>query len=242
MKHPLIIMVLALGLALAGCAAKGKKPVEPKTTGYASADAKNVHDFLVKYPEVVMGGDVKAILRLYTDDARIVPFLANVVRPIKASEMRKRLPEIVADERKANLRIAFHEPMQIEAKGEKASAQVVADLAWQEKGQTKQAVMNCYFGLTRDENYLWRIREAHAEPVKPGFTLPAQGAPKKPLPPRDQTLKGQKGKVRKIKGEPDKPVKPAAPPAPAASPAPQDTDAPPAPAVPDDEQTPRPLF
>jgi ketosteroid isomerase-like protein len=233
---------MLLVAALFGCAGKAKPRAEPQSSGFASADAKNVHDFLVKYPGVVMSGDVKAIRRLYTDDARIVPFLGNAVRPVKAGEMGRRLPEMVAAERAANLRIAFHEPMNIEAKGDRASAQVVADLSWQEQGKTRQAVMNCYFGLARDENYLWKIREAHGEPVRPGFALPAQKAPLKPLPPRDGTLKGSKKTVRKVTGEPQSPAQPAAPPAPAAPPVPPDTGAPPEPAAPADGQTPQPLF
>ncbi len=243
MKHLSLLLVLLLALGLGGCAAKGKKPAAPKPSGsgFASADAKNVHAFMAKYPETVMAGDVKAISRLYTDDARIVPLMGNVVRPVKGGELAKRLPEIVAAERQANLRIVFHEPMQIETKGERASVQVVADLVWQERGQTRQAVMNCYFGLARDENYLWKIREAHAEPVKPGFSLPAQKQPLKPLPPRDKTLKAGKGSVRKIKGEPERPAPPP-PPAPEAPPARPDTGTPPEPAVPDAGQTPTPLF
>jgi|GEM_PF-1396411 len=195
-KLLLVFCVLALGLALGGCASKGRKPAA-KPTGYASADAKNVHDFMARYPAVVMSGDVKAITRLYADSARIVPFIANVVRPIRAGEMSKRLPEIIADERKANLRIAWKEPMDIQVKGERASVQVVGILAWQEKGQQRQAAMNCFFGLVRDENLQWKIKEAHGEPVGSGFALTPQASPKKPLPPRDPKLKGPKAKPGK---------------------------------------------
>jgi ketosteroid isomerase-like protein len=251
MKHLFGLLVLALGLSLclSGCAAKGRKRDPQKPTGFASADAKNVHDFLARYPEVVMSGDVKAIMRLYTDDAKIVPFLGNAVRPVKAGEMPKQLPALIAEERQAGLRIVWHEPMNIQVKGERASVQVVADLVWNDKGKPRQAVMNCYFGLVRDDNLLWRIKEAHGEPVKPGFTLPAEPGGKKPLPPRDATLKGSKGKPPKshpLKPRPaqQQPTQPAAQPspAPAGQPAPQDTGASPGPLVPDDEQNPKPLF
>jgi len=246
------ILLLLMVLVLCGCATKGKKHEAPKPSGFASADAKNVHDFLMRYPEVVMGGDAKALLRLYTDDARIVPFLGNFTRPIQARDLPKLLPAVVAEERKAGMRLAFHDPMNIEVKGELASVQVVADLAWKEKGQVHQAAMNCYVGLVRDQTLSWKIREFHAEPVKSGFALPAQATPKKPLPPRDSTLRSVNGPRKKVKSHPIQapaptPAPPAPPastpaPAPEAPPAPQDTGTPQGPIVPLGQQNPQPLF
>lgn len=243
-RHGVLAVLACLVLALCACAGKGGKPVGPTPTGFASADAKNVHDFMARYPGVVMSGEVKAIRRLYTEDARVVPFLGNFIRPVRSQDMKKQLPAIVAEERKADMRLAFHEPMAIQVKGTAASVQVVADMSWQEGGQPRQAVLNCYFGLTRDEHYLWKIREAHAEPVQPGFTLPPQAAPKKPLPPRDPKLRSPKGKARPVKVEPVPEA--SAPPAPSAPPAgpsaPQDAGASPGAIVPDEGQAPRPLF
>jgi ketosteroid isomerase-like protein len=229
------ITILVMTLALFGCAAKGKKPAGPKPTGFASADTKNIHDFLARYPEVLMSGDVKALLLYYTEDARIVPFIGHFTRPIRSKDIPRLLPGIVAEERKAELRVVFREPMNIVGKEETATAQVVADVSWKEKGKQTTAVMNCFFGLSRVD-FLWKIRELHAEPVKPGFALPAQGTTKKPLPQRDPTLKSPKSKGVKVKPLPVKRQEPAA------QPAPQDTGASPGPLVPDDEQNPQPLF
>lgn len=236
----LALVLCALAAAFAGCAGtQKKKAADPKSSGFSSADAKNVHDFMVKYPGVVMSGDVKANLRLYADGAKIVPFLSNIVRPVRASELPERLPGILAAEREAKLQIAFVEPMQVEAKGESASVRVVAKLAWQERGKPRQAVMNCYYGLVRDENRLWKIKEAHAEPVTSGFSLPPKGQPKKPLPKREP----RHDKLI-IKGEPER--KPAQQPAPPAQqpapPAPQDTDTAPPQDAPQPEKGPQPLF
>ncbi len=241
-RLPVLFALLALVLALGACAgASRKKSPAPKPTGFASADAKNVHDFLVKYPAVVMGGDVKANLRLYADGARIVPLLGNAVRPIRGSELPQRLPEVLEEQRKAGLRIQFLEPMQIEAKNENASAHLVAKLSWQEHGKPRQAAMNCYFALVRDENLLWKIKEAHAEPVTADFNLPAKPTAKKPLPPRDPKLRGK----RVIRGEPPPsppPANPAEPATPTGPPAPPDTDATGQPAGPPPEKGPQPLF
>lgn len=176
---PALLVVLGLSLMLlAGCAAKPSEKAGPRPTGFASADAKNIHDFLAAYPGVLMSGDVDAIRRLYTKDARIVPFLHGVSRPVRGREFSRRLPGVVAAEREAGLRVAFVEPMQITVTGTRASARLVARLAWTEGGQPQAATMSCYFGLMRDEYYRWKIREAHAEPVREGFTLPpAQPAP-----------------------------------------------------------------
>jgi ketosteroid isomerase-like protein len=234
----LALVVLALvGLALAGCAGKGKRRAEPKPTGFSSADAKNVHDFMARYPAVLMSGDVAALMRLYTDDARIVPFLGGVIRPVRTGEMRERLPGIVAEERRVGLVVVFREPMHIEVKGERASVRLVASLSWKDKGKEQKASMNCYFGLIQDEHYVWRIREAHGEPVKAGFTLPSQ--PKKPLPPREAKPRPRTKPII-VKGEPEKVVKPAPQPAP---PAPADTPSPEKPApAPDADTGPKPLF
>lgn len=235
-----VFALCLLAATLAGCAGTSKKkPSGPMPTGFASADAKNVHDFLVKYPGVVMSGDVKANLRLYADGARIVPFVANVVRPVRGSELSERLPGILAAEREAGLRIEFVEPMQIEAKGENASARVVAKLAWKEQGKPKQAVMNCFFALVRDERLTWKIKEAHAEPVKADFSLPPKAPAKKPLPPREP-----RREKLVIKGEPE--PKSAPQPAPQAQqpapPAPQDTEPAGQPDGQPTEKAPQPLF
>ena len=198
-----LLFLLTLALAAGGCASKGKKS-GPKPTGFSSADEKNIHEFMVRYPGVMMSGNVKAISHLYAEDAKIVPFIANVVRPIRAGEMSKRLPEIIADERKANLQIVWKEPMNIQVKGERASVQVVGYLAWQEQGKLHQAALNCFFGLVRDENYQWKIKESHGEPVGIGFTLTPQGHPKKPLPPREPRRNVAPGKGKPVKAQPKK--------------------------------------
>lgn len=243
---PLLLALCCCLALLAGCAGKTAPKDAAKASGFASADAKNVHDFILRYPEVTASGDAKAVLRLFTDDARVVPLLGNAVRPIRSGELARQLPLVVAEERRMGLRLVWREPMDIQTKGERASVRVVAELAWTQSGQPKQAVMSCYFGLVRDEHLLWKIKEFHGEPVGPEYRLPPPGTPTKPLPPRDPTLKGPKTK-RIIKGEPEK--KPT--PAPAATPQPAPPQSPsqpePAPAptggqiVPVDE-APRPLF
>ncbi|MYL82270.1 hypothetical protein GTA51_03845 [Desulfovibrio aerotolerans] len=239
----LLLVLCALLALLPGCAGKAAPKDAPKPTGFASADAKNVHAFIVAYPAVAASGDAKALLRLFTDDARVVPLLGNAIRPIRSGELAKQLPAAMADERRMGLRLVWREPMDIQTKGERASVRVVADLAWEQAGQEKQAVMDCFFGLVRDEHLMWKIKEFHGEPVGPNFRLPPAGSPQKPLPPRDATLKGRKTK-RVIKGEPPKKAQPA--PATAPQPASQ-PPAEPAPAptggqiVPTDE-APKPLF
>jgi ketosteroid isomerase-like protein len=246
MKYWIVWLVLAL--TLFGCAAKGKKSAATKpagtkaagakATGFASADAKNVHDLVALYPTILMSGDVKSIMRFYTDDARIVPFWGNATRPVRTQDMPKFLPNLVAEERQAGLRIAWREPMNIEVTGETATVQVVADLSWKVKGQSRQSAMNCYFGLVRDENYVWRVRASHGEPVKQGFALPAQTTAKKPLPARDPKLKSPRGKGTPAQSQPATTPEQA----PAEQPAPQDTGTQPGFLAPDDGQPPQPLF
>ncbi|MGE4538712.1 MAG: hypothetical protein AB7D37_16725 [Desulfovibrio sp.] len=239
MGRLLFVAALMALAVLAGCAGTARKRPAPRPTptGFSSADEKNVHDFMAQYPNAVMRGDVPALMRLYTDDAKIVPLLGGVIRPIRAGEMKKRLPGVVAEERRMGLRVVFHEPMHIEVRGERASVRLVASLAWQDKGKEHKAKLNCFFGLVQDEHYIWRIKEAHGEPVKQDFALPQQ---KKPLPPREPKPRRLRTKPLIIKGEPEKVVKPAPPKAP---PAPEDTgqEAPPAPA-PDVDKGPQPLF
>ena len=239
----LLLVLCALLALLPGCAGKTTPKDAPKPSGFASADAKNVHAFIVAYPAVAAGGDAKALLRLFTDDARVVPLLGNAIRPIRSGELAKQLPAAMADERRMGLRLVWREPMDIQAKGERASVRVVADLAWEQAGQEKQAVMDCFFALVRDERLVWKIKEFHGEPVGQNFRLPPTGSPQKPLPPRDATIKGHKTK-RVIKGEPPKKPQPA--PVTTPQPAPQPPAEPsPAPTggqiVPTDE-APKPLF
>jgi ketosteroid isomerase-like protein len=210
----LLVVLCAMLCLLPGCGGgKKNKTAAVKPSGFASADAKNIHDFINRFPDVAAGGDAQAMLRLLTEDARYVPLLGKVVRPIRGAELEKQLPAVLAEERRMGLELRWREPMDIQAKGERASVRAVADMRWKEGGQAKQAVMSCYFGLVRDENLLWRIREFHGEPVGPSFRLPAQAQPaqapaKKPL--RREKLV--------IKGEPPKPA--AAPPAQRATPQP----------------------
>ncbi len=235
-----IALVAALCL-LAGCGG-GKKPKsEPgKPSGFSSADAKNIHAFIVRFPDVAASGDAGAMLRLFTEDARYVPLLGKDVRPIRGSELEKQLPTALAEQRRLGLRMQWREPMDIQVKGERASVRAVADLRWNESGQAKQAVMSCYFGLVRDENLLWRIREFHGEPVGPSFKTQPQAQPAKT--PAKKPVRKEK---IVIKGEPEK----TAAKQPAAAPAPQPQPAPPPPAQekpPHDgpliEDTPKPFF
>ena len=237
--------LLALLALLPGCAGKAAPKDAPKPTGFASADAKNVHAFIVAYPAVAASGDAKALLRLFTDDARVVPLIGNAIRPIRSGELAKQLPAAMADERRMGLRLTWREPIDIQTNGERAPVRLVADLAWEQAGQEKQAVMDCFFGLVRDEHLMWKIKEFHGEPVGPNFRLPPTGSPQKPLPPRDATLKGKKTK-RIIKGEPGKKDQPAPVTAPRPAPQPPAEPAPASPPtggplVPVDEP-PKPLF
>ncbi|EKO38078.1 MAG: hypothetical protein B193_3236 [Solidesulfovibrio magneticus str. Maddingley MBC34] len=231
-----IALVAALCL-LAGCGGGKKSKAEPaKPSGFASADAKNIHEFIVRFPDVAASGDAGAMQRLFTEDARYVPLLGKDVRPIRGiGELERQLPASLAEQRRMGLSMRWREPMNIQVKGERASVRAVADLRWNEGGKPRDAVVSCYFGLVRDENYLWRIREFHGEPVGPSFKVqpqaqPAKAPAKKPV---------RKEKIV-IKGEPEKP---------AAAPAPAPQPAPPPPAQekpPHDgpliEDTPKPFF
>lgn len=238
----LCIALAAALCLLAGCGG-GKKPkAEPaKSSGFASADAKNIHEFIVRFPDVAASGDAGAMQRLFTEDARYVPLLGKDVRPLRGSELERQLPASLAEQRRMGLAMQWREPLNIQVKGERASVRAVADLRWNESGQPRQAVMSCYFGLVRDDNYLWHIREFHGEPVGPGFKAPPQGQPAKA--PAKKPVRKEK---IVIKGEPQKPA--AKQPAPAAT-APQPQPAPPPPTQekpPHDgplvEDSPKPFF
>lgn len=232
----LAVLVAALCL-LAGCGGKKPKAEPAKPSGFASADAKNIHTFIVRFPDVAASGDAGAMLRLFTEDARYVPLLGKDMRPIRGSELEKQLPTALAEQRRLGLRVQWREPMNIQVKGERASARAVADLRWNDNGKTRDAVMSCYFGLVRDENLLWRIREFHGEPVGPSFKAqpqaqPAKAPAKKPV---------RKEKIV-IKGEPQKPAanQPAAAPQPQPAPPPAQEKPPyDGPLV---EDSPKPLF
>ena len=208
----LAVLVAALCL-LAGCGGKKPKAEPGKPSGFASADAKNIHEFIVRFPDMAASGDPQDMLRLFTEDARYVPLLGKDVRPIRGiGEMERQLPLSLAEQRRMGLKMQWREPMNIQVKGERASVRAVADLRWNDNGKPRDAVMSCYFGLVRDENYLWRIREFHGEPVGPGFKAPPQAQPAKA--PAKKPVRREKIVIR---GEPEKP---AAAPAPAPQPAP----------------------
>lgn len=242
------LAVLALSLLLGGCAATKKRRPPPKPTGFPSADAKNVHDFMARYPAVIMSRDVSDIVHLYTEDARIVPFIGRHIRPLFGKGLPRQIEAVVAEERQADLRIRFHEPFSIKVNSETAVVKLVAELTWQEDGRGRHAVMQCYFGLARQPGLLWKIKEAHAEPVTTGFKQPVQATPKQKA--REMT-KFKHGRVqpKKVRQASDnaanqpQQLKPlVVPQRRAAPPADQDTGTTPGPIVPDVGQNPQPLF
>jgi ketosteroid isomerase-like protein len=173
----ILIPVLA-ALVLSGCAArKTATPPKPHPTGFASADAKNVHDFLARYQSSVNGGDEKALLRLYAEDARMVPYLVENKRVLTKKDLAARLPYITKMQHKAGMRLAFREPMdiQVPASGETAQVRMLADLTWKEAGKPRRMVLDCYFRLVR-EDFVWKIKESHQEAAAPGQTHPGKGA------------------------------------------------------------------
>lgn len=184
-----LLLVLAV---LSGCAApkpaKGpaggqvvftpKQPPrrpKPPVSGFASADAKNIHDLLLKYQAVIAGEDEKAILRLYVDDARMVPYLVENRRVLTKKNLEARLGYITKMQRRARMRLVFREPMDITVSGETGQVRVLADLTWQERGKPRQAVLDCFFSLER-VRYLWKIKQSHQEVAAAGQTRPGQGA------------------------------------------------------------------
>lgn len=148
---------------------------KPSTSGFASADAKNIHDFLVKYQTVITGEDEKAILRLYGDGARMVPYLVENRRVLTKKELESRLGYITKMQHKARMRLAFREPMDITVSGETGQVRALADMRWQEHGQPRQVVLDCFFSLERVD-YIWKIKQSHQEVAAPGQTVPGQGA------------------------------------------------------------------
>ncbi len=232
-----LALVAALCL-LAGCGGKKPKAEPAKPSGFASADAKNIHEFIVRFPDTAASGDVGAMLRLFTEDARYVPLLGKDVRPIRGGgELERQLPASLAEQRRMGLAMQWREPMNIQVKGERASVRAVADLRWNEGGKPRDAVMSCYFGLVRDENYLWRIREFHGEPVGPSFKAqpqaqPAKAPAKKPV---------RKEKIV-IQGEPPKPSVKQPPTTPAPQPAPPPAQEKPPYDGPLVEDSPKPFF
>jgi ketosteroid isomerase-like protein len=230
-----LVAVLCL---LAGCGGKNNKAEPVKPSGFASADAKNIHEFIVRFPDTAASGDAGAMLRLFTEDARYVPLLGKDVRPIRGGgELERQLPASLAEQRRMGLAMQWREPMNILVKGERASVRAVADLRWNEGGKPRDAVMSCYFGLVRDDNYLWRIREFHGEPVGPGFKVqqpaqPAKAPAKKPV---------RKEKIV-IQGEPPKPAVKQPPTTPAPQPAPPPAQEKPPYDGPLVEDSPKPFF
>jgi ketosteroid isomerase-like protein len=173
-----LISTFLVAVTLAGCAApRTGQPPKPLPSGFASADAKNVHDFLVRYQTVVAGEDEKAILRLYADDARMVPYLVENKRVLARKDLASRLGYITKMQRRADMRLAFREPMdiQVPASGETAQVRVLADLDWREAGAPRHMVLDCYFRLVRDD-FIWKIKESHQDVAAPGQTLPGKGA------------------------------------------------------------------
>jgi len=161
---------------VAGCVTprtqKASRPKRP-TSGFASADAKNVHDFLIRYQKVIAGEDAKAILRLYDDKARMVPYLVENKRVLTKKDLEARLPTIIRMQRQAAMRLVFREPMDIKVSvsGERANVQVRADLFWQDRGAPQHVALDCYFQMERID-FIWKIKESHQDMSAPGQTAP----------------------------------------------------------------------
>ena len=168
-------------LLLAGCATSQKqttpRTAKPQSSGFASADAKNVHDFLIRYQTVIAGEDEKAILRLYVDGARLVPYLIENKRVLTKKDLEARLTYITKMQRRAGMRLTFREPMDIKVSisGERANVEVLADLVWQEGGKPHHTLLDCYFRLERIE-FQWKIKESHQDVATAGQTVPGKGA------------------------------------------------------------------
>lgn len=171
------ILALLAAFLLAGCAAQQKgRPGKPQPSGFASADAKNVHAFLLQYQKSVNAGEEKALLRMYADDARMVPYLVENRRVLTKKDLAARLSYITKMERKAGMRLAFREPMdiQVPASGETAQVMVLADLSWKEAGKPRHIVLDCYFRMIRLD-FVWKIKESHQEVATPGQKTPGKG-------------------------------------------------------------------
>ena len=172
------ILFLLVALLAAGCAPH--KTVRPKghPSGFASADAKNVHDFLMRYQQVIAGENPKAILNLYADKARMVPYLVENKRVLTKKDLQERLPSIVRAQRQADMRLALREPMDIAVttSGERATVQALADLSWIDRGTPRHILLDCAFQLER-VNYVWKVKESHQVMASPGQTTPSRVVP-----------------------------------------------------------------
>lgn len=169
------IYLALCALFLAGCATATapKGAHAPKRhPSFPSADAKNVHDFLIRYQSVIAGENAKAVLYLYADGARMVPYLVENNRALSKKDLETRLGDILTLQRKASMRLTFREPMDIKVSGggERANVQALADLTWQDRGEARQQTLDCYFRLERI-NYVWKIRESHQVAATPGQSL-----------------------------------------------------------------------
>lgn len=180
---------LLLAVLMAGCAPQ--QAVRPKVrhpSGFPSADAKNVHDFLIRYQQVIAGNDPKAILHLYADKARMVPYLVENKHVLTKKGLKARLPDIIRAQRLAGMQLTFREPMDIKvtASGERATVEALADLAWTERGRPHQVTLDCYFQMVR-LNYIWKIKESHQLMATPGQAVPGRtAAPAVHAPVRDR--------------------------------------------------------
>ncbi len=155
--RPALAFLVAAALVWA-CA----KPPPPRQ--YASADEKNIETLVERYVAAWNAGEEKPILRLYADDARMVPRLAHNHKTLKKKDLAANLSYILKEQARAGLVVELQRPLQVEVKGEAARVRALLRLSYTDQGTAVTTLVDQQLALRR-ENYFWKIVREIPEPV-----------------------------------------------------------------------------
>ncbi len=167
--RPLLFGLGAL-LVLAACA-----PPPPPAPHYASADEKNIEALAEAYVAAWNARDEKAILRLYAADARMVARLVHDHKVLRKKDLAANLAYILREQARAGLVLELQKPLQVEVKGETATAKALLRLSYTDQGRAVAILADQELELRR-EQYFWRIVREHPNPVsavRPEAPLPS---------------------------------------------------------------------
>jgi ketosteroid isomerase-like protein len=161
--------VLLAALLAAACT-----PPPPPAPHYGSADKKSIDDLMEAYVAAWNARDEKAVLRLYAADARMVTRLAHDRKVLTKKDLAANLGYVLAEQARAGLVLELQRPLQVEVKGESATARALLQLTFRDKGQPVALLVDQEFALRR-EQFFWRIVREHPQPV--GAVTPADPPP-----------------------------------------------------------------
>jgi len=153
------VLALCVVLVLAACS-----PPPLPTPHYGSADKKSVEDLMQTYVAAWNARDEKAILRLYAVDARMVTRLALDRRVLVKKDLAANLAYVLTEQARAGLVLELQKPLQVEVKGESATAKALLRLAYKDKGQPVSVLVDLDLALRR-EQFFWKIVRELPQPV-----------------------------------------------------------------------------